>query len=136
MEYQNPEDQDFIVDDGYKHDKDPDYVPEEEESSDDDKYVVKGKDFQKLSKKAKKLGAESLDYSRRKNNKYVVKMPSGKNLHFGSSQYPDFLIHKDNERKEKYLSRAMKIKNKKGELTYENPESANFWSVNLLWSGK
>ena len=136
MEYQNPEDQDFIVEDGYKHDKDPDYVPEEEESSDDDKYVVKGKDFQKLSKKAKKLGAESLDYSKRKNNKYVVKLPSGKNLHFGSSQYPDFLIHKDNERKEKYLSRAMKIKNKKGELTYENPESANFWSVNLLWSGK
>ena len=136
MEYQSPEDQDFIVEDGYKHDKDPDYVPEEEESSDDDKYVVKGKDFQKLSKKAKKLGAESLDYSKRKNNKYVVKLPSGKNLHFGSSQYPDFLIHKDNERKEKYLSRAMKIKNKKGELTYENPESANFWSVNLLWSGK
>ena len=137
MEYQNPEDQDFIVEDGYKHDKDLDYVPEEEESSsDDDKYVVKGKDFQKLSKKAKKLGAESLDYSRRKNNKYVVKLPGGKNLHFGSSQYPDFLIHKDNERKEKYLSRAMKIKNKKGELTYENPESANFWSVNLLWSGK
>ena len=136
MEYQSPEDQDFIVEDGYKHDKDPDYVPEEEESSDDDKYVVKGKDFQKLSKKAKKLGAESLDYSKRKNNKYVVKLPSGKNLHFGSSQYPDYLIHKDNERKEKYLSRAMKIKNKKGELTYENPESANFWSVNLLWSGK
>ena len=136
MEYQSPEDKDFIVDDGYKHDKDPDYVPEEEESSDDDKYVVKGKDFQKLSKKAKKLGAESLDYSKRKNNKYVVKLPSGKNLHFGSSQYSDFLIHKDNERKEKYLSRAMKIKNKKGELTYENPESANFWSVNLLWSGK
>ena len=137
MEYQNPEDQDFIVEDGYKHDKDPDYVPEEEESSsDDDKYVVKGKDFQKLSKKAKKLGAESLDYSKRKNNKYVVKLPGGKNLHFGSSQYPDFLIHKDNERKEKYLSRAMKIKNKKGELTYDNPESANFWSVNLLWSGK
>ena len=137
MEYQSPEDQDFIVEDGYKHDKDPDYVPEEEESSsDDDKYVVKGKDFQKLSKKAKKLGAESLDYSKRKNNKYVVKLPSGKNLHFGSPQHPDYLIHKDNERKEKYLSRAMKIKNKKGELTYENPESANFWSVNLLWSGK
>ena len=136
MEYQSPEDIDFIVEDGYKHDEDPDYVPEKEESSDDDKYVVKGKDFQKLSKKAKKLGAESLDYSKRKNNKYVVKLPSGKNLHFGSSQYPDFLIHKDNERKEKYLSRAKKIKNKKGELTYENPESANFWSVNLLWSGK
>ena len=86
MEYLSPEDKDFIVDDGYKDDEDPDYVPEKEESSsDDDKYVVKGKDFQKLSKKAKKLGAESLDYSKRKNNKYVVKLPGGKNLHFGSS---------------------------------------------------
>ena len=53
-------------------------------------------------------------------------------LHFGSSRYPDFLIHKDEERKEKYLSRAKKIKNKQGELTYTNPESSNFWSVNLL----
>ena len=104
MEYQSPEDRDFIVDDGYKHDEDPDYVPEKEESSDDDKYVVKGKDFEKLNKKARKLGAESLDYSKRKNNKYVVTLPGGKILHFGSPQYPDFLIHKDKERREKYLS--------------------------------
>ena len=135
MEQRSDEDRDFIVDDGYKHDEDPTYVPEEEESSDeDDKYVVRGKDFQKLNKKAKKLGAESLDYSKRKNNKYVVTLPSGKNLHFGSSKYPDFLIHRDEEKKDKYLTRAKKIKNKKGELTYENPESANYWSVNLLWS--
>ena len=134
MEYRSEEDRDFIVDDGYKHDEDPDYSPKEESS--DDKYVVTGKDFKLLTKKAKKLGAESLDYSKRKNNKYVVTLPGGKNLHFGSSQYPDFLIHKEVERKDKYLARAKKIKNKKGELTYENPESANFWSVNLLWSGK
>ena len=137
MEQRSDEDLDFIVDDGYKHDEDPDYVPEEEESSDeDDKYVVKGKDFKKLTKKAKKLGAESIDYSKRKNNKYFVTLPSGKKIHFGSSKYPDFLIHQDEERKDKYLSRAKKIKNKKGELTFENPESANYWSVNLLWSGK
>ena len=64
MEYRSDEDRDFIVDDGYKHDEDPTYVPEREESSDDeDKYVVKGKAFEKLTKKAKKLGAISLDYS-------------------------------------------------------------------------
>ena len=40
MEYRSDEDRDFIVDDGYKHDEDPIYVPEKEESSDDDKYVV------------------------------------------------------------------------------------------------
>ena len=69
MEYRSEEDRDFIVDDGYKHDEDPDYSPKEESS--DDKYVVTGKDFKLLTKKAKKLGAESLDYSKRKNNKYV-----------------------------------------------------------------
>ena len=43
MDYQSDEDRDFIVDDGYKHDEDPTYVP------DDDKYVVTGKDFKKLT---------------------------------------------------------------------------------------
>ena len=98
--------------------------------------VVKGKDFKKLTKKAKKLGAESLNYSTRKNKKYVVTLPGGKKIHFGSSQYPDYLIHKDEERKDKYLTRAKKIKNKQGELTFTNPESSNFWSVNLLWPEK
>ena len=130
------EDKDFIVDDGYNHDKDPTYEPNDSSSSDDDKYVVKGKEFKKLTKKAKKLGAKSLDYSKRKDNKYVVTLQNGKKLNFESSQYPDFLIHKDEERKEKYLSRAKKIKNKQGELTYTNPESSNFWSVNLLWPEK
>ena len=53
------------------------------------------------------------------------------------SQYPDFLIDKDiKERKERYLTRAKKSKNKQGEITYTNPESANFGSVNLLWPEK
>ena len=33
MEHQSGEYKDFIVEDGYKHDEDPSYVPEEEESS-------------------------------------------------------------------------------------------------------
>ena len=127
------EDRDFIDDDGYNPDEDPTYEPNDSSSSDDDKYVVKGKEFKKLTKKAKKLGAESLNYSKRKNNKCVATLPSGKKIHFGSAQNPDFLIHKDEERKERYLTRAKKIKNRKGELTFENPESANFWSTHLLW---
>ena len=92
------EDKDFIVDDGYDHDEDPTYQPKDHSSSsDDDKYVVTGKEFKKLAKKAKKLGAESLDYSTRKNNKYVATLSSGKKILFGSSQYPDFSIHKDKE---------------------------------------
>ena len=98
-----------------------------------DKNILTGEDFQKLIKKAKDLGAESLDYSSRKNNKYMVKLPDGKKVHFGSPKYEDFLIHKDKERRDKYLSRATKIKNKNGELTYKNIESPNFWAINLLW---
>ena len=93
-------------------------------------------EFKKLTRNAKKLGAESLDYSTRKNNKYMATLPSGKKVHFGSPKYPEYTIHKDKERRDKYLSRATKIKNKQGELTYNNPESANFWSVHLLWPKK
>ena len=121
------EDNNFIVDDDYNHHEDPDYVPNNE------KFVVTGKDFKKLTKKAQKLGAESLDYSTRKNNKYMVTLPEGKKVHFGSPKYPDFLFHKDEERRDRYLSRATKIKNRQGELTHEIKESPNFWSSKLLW---
>lgn len=57
-------------------------------------------------------------------------------MHFGSPKYPDYLIHEDDARKERYLGRARKIKNKKEELTWEKPESANYWSTRLLWAGK
>ena len=117
------EDLDFIVDDGYRHDVDPDYVP-------DEKYLVSGKEFKKLTRNAKKLGAESLDYSTRKSNKYMATLPSG------STRYPDYTIHKDEDRRDRYLARAKKIKNKQGELTYTNPESSNYWSVHLLWPEK
>ena len=119
---------DFIVDDGYRHDVDPDYVP-------DEKYLVSGKEFKKLTRNAKKLGAESLDYSTRKNNKYMATLPSGKKVHFGSPNYPQYTIHKDKDRRDKYLTRAKKIRNKQGELTYTNSESANYWSIQLLWNG-
>ena len=101
-----------------------------------EKNVLTGEEFKKLVKDAKKLGAESLDYSSRKNNKYMVKLPGGKKVHFGSPKYPDYLTHKDKDRRDKYLARATKIKNKQGELTHNNPESSNFWSVHLLWPKK
>ena len=93
---------------------------------------MEGDDFKKLQRKAKKLGAKSLDYSNRKNNKYVVDY-EGKKIHFGSNKYEDYLIHKDKDRREKYLEKAKKITNKNGEVTYESPSYPNYWSVNLLW---
>ena len=100
------------------------------------KNVVSGKEFKKLTKNAIKLGAESFDYSSRKNSKYMATLPGGKKIHFGSPNYPDYLTHKDKERRDKYLTRAKKIKNKQGELTYTNPESSTYWSVHLLWPEK
>ena len=100
------------------------------------KNVLTGEEFDKLIENAKDLGAESLEYSSRKNNKYMVKLPDGKKVHFGSPKYEDYTIHNDKERRDKYLSRAMKIKNRKGELTYNNPESSNYWTVHLLWPKK
>ncbi|CAH3166479.1 unnamed protein product [Porites lobata] len=110
------EDLEFIVDDGYRHDEDPDYVPNE-------KFILKGPEFKRLTRNAKKLGAETLDYSTRKNNKYMATLPGGKKVHFGSPKYPDYTIHKDKERRDKYLSRATKIKNKQGD--YENITQEN-----------
>ena len=120
------EDLDFIVDDGYDPDNDPTY-----------NYLVHGKKFEKLVKRAKALGAESLEYSTRKGKKYVVTLPhSSKKIHFGSTKYADYLTHKDKERRDSYLTRARNIRNKQGKLTYNDPESANFWSVHLLWPEK
>ena len=96
-----------------------------------EKILLKGDDFKKLQKKAKKLGASSLDYSKRKNNKYINEY-NGKKIHFGSANTEDFIIHKDPDRREKYRVKAMKITNKNGELTYQFPTYPNYWSVKLL----
>ena len=72
--------------------------------------LVKGKDFKKLINRAKELGAKSLNYSSRKNSKYVVTFPGGKKIHFGNNKYSDYLIHKDKNRREGYLKRSKGIK--------------------------
>ena len=72
------------------------------------KTLVEGDNFRR---KAKKLGAKYLDYSKRKNNKYVVEY-EGKKIHFGSTKYEDYLFHKDLDRREKYLAKAKKTTNK------------------------
>ena len=92
---------------------------------------MEGDEFKKLQRKAKKLGTKSLDYSNRNNNKYVVEY-EGKKIHFGSVKYEDFLIHKDKERREKYLAKAKKNINKNGDFTYDSPSFPNYWSVKPL----
>ena len=47
--------------------------------------------------------------------------------------YYKSLDHGDKERRARYLKRAKGIKNKKGELTYKDKNTANYWAVNYLW---
>ena len=81
---------------------------------------MEGNEFKKLQRKAKELGAKSLNYSNRKINKYVVEY-EGKKIHFGSVKYENYLIQKDLDRREKYLAKAKKITNKNGDFTYDSP---------------
>lgn len=68
--------------------------------------------------------------SKRKNKKYDL-LDSDKTylLSFGHSQYSDYTIHKDSERKQRYIDRHKKNEdwNKSGIYT------AGFWSRYLLW---
>ena len=58
-----------------------------------------------------------------------------KRIGFGLKGMKDFTQHKDEKRRKSYLARAKGIKNKQGELTYKNKNSANYWSVRVLWNG-
>ena len=87
-------------------------------------YLAQGDDFKKLQKKAKKLSASSLDYSKRKNYKYMIEY-NDKKIHFGSAKTEDYLTHKDPVRRDKYPTKAKKISNKDGQLTYQIPSYPN-----------
>ena len=95
------------------------------------KYLVQGENFEKLQKKAKKLGADSLQYSKRKNYKYMVEY-NNKKIHFGSTKTEDYLTHQDPVRREKYRVKPKRITDKDGRLTHELPFYPNYWSVKLL----
>ena len=95
------------------------------------KNLVPESELRKLRKKATILGADYLDYSNRKNYKYVVEY-NDKKIHFGSPKTDDYINHHDYAQREKYLKKVKQIKNKDGQLTYKLPSSPNYWSVNLL----
>ena len=82
-----------------------------------------------------------------KNKKYsVYVMKDGKKtlIHFGDTRYQHFkdstplkiysnLDHNDKERRESYLKRAKGIKNKECNITWNDKNTANYYSVKFLW---
>ena len=67
--------------------------------------------------------------STNKNKKFDV-VVDGKKISFGAVGYQDYTIHKDPERKERYIARHVKREdwNKSGIKT------AGYWSKHLLWN--
>lgn len=81
--------------------------------------------------------------STRKGKKYSV-VYNGKIIHFGSifhKQYRDstglglysYLDHNDLKRRQSYLTRSKGIRDKQGNLTYNNKNSPNYYSYHFLW---
>jgi hypothetical protein len=76
-----------------------------------------------------------LEKSNRKDKKYMVhfinpKTRRVKTVHFGAKGMSDYTIHKDDERKERYINRHQKRED------WTNLEKPGTWSRYLLWGEK
>ena len=72
-----------------------------------------------------------LRYSKRKDKKYEIKYSDNgviKSIHFGGKGYEDYLIHKDENRKENYIKRHQ-VNEDWSDLT-----KAGTWSRYILWN--
>ena len=86
----------------------------------------------KAQKNAYKIfGKNGILYkSTRKDKKYMILNPYiNKFIHFGNIHYQDYLKHNDENRRYKYLKRAMCIKGN----WFKNAYSPNSLSINILW---
>ena len=63
-------------------------------------------------------------------HKYYIITESGRKVYFGATGYSDFTIHKDEARKERYITRH---KNKEN-WTKSGIDTAGFWSRWYLWN--
>jgi hypothetical protein len=86
----------------------------------------------KLYNKAIKLDASDFGESKNKNKRFYV-IYDGKIINFGSKNGSTFYDHKDKIKRNNWYKRHSKIKNKNGEYVIHNPNSASYWSANLLW---
>ena len=68
-----------------------------------------------------------LSNSNRPAKRYMVQI-NDKLIHFGSSQHSNFTIHRDEKRKQNYISRHKSNENWNDILT------AGFWAKHLLWN--
>jgi len=67
--------------------------------------------------------------SSRKDKKFEALIDGKKTIHFGQKNASDYTIHKDDERKKRYLQRHKHDH-------FNNPLYPSFFSTNLLWNKK
>jgi hypothetical protein len=71
---------------------------------------------------------EDIIISPLKNKKYRVILSDGKKIDYGAAGMEDYLIHKDEERRDRFHKR---FKNNKG---YNDRNSGLYYSARLLWN--
>ena len=74
-----------------------------------------------------------MEKSNRQYKKFKITTPKGKVIHFGDNRYEDYTQHHDKKRMLSYCKRSIGIRNKKGERTAFDPETANYYSTRILW---
>jgi len=71
--------------------------------------------------------------AKKKGMVYISSNGKKKLIHFGDSSMEDFTQHKDPVRRKNYLTRSAGIKDKQGNYTSQNKNSANYWARKVLW---
>ena len=64
---------------------------------------------------------------------YVMKDGKRKLIHYGDSRFLDYTNGATKQQRKSYLARAKGIRNKQGNLTWKDKNTANYWAVKL-WS--
>jgi len=73
-----------------------------------------------------------LSPSTRSEKKWMVKLPTGKTIHFGAEGYQDYTMHRDPERKRRYIERHSRPGREN--WTKSGLDTPGFWSRWLLWN--
>ncbi len=66
--------------------------------------------------------------STRKDKKLMAIIDNNKTIHFGATGYEDFTTHKDEKRKQNYMTRHKKNEN------WTDPNTPGFYAKNILWN--
>jgi hypothetical protein len=69
----------------------------------------------------------SISPSTRKNKRYVAEFSDGSKTHFGDSRYDNYTIHKNEEKKRRYILRHSKE-------DWTDPKKAGTLSLYILWN--